>query len=256
MNRVTSLTRLIYILIALAVVVHFGSEHAAAQAPSFTISGTVTNSNGQPLADVTVVLLSDAAGTQVALTSQSGNYVLTYAGGVSHNLRVTPSKAGHVFDPLAIIFTSSSPLSGDRTVSFVGTQLPFPLPILQFPFLLTQENSLRSLALDSVTLTSEPFGVNALHNFSTDQRTRISLFAVNIELSAGETASIIEAQAEDSLGQVVPLTVEHFGAVPNLSWLKQVVVKLPDQIANSNEVRVSLKVRGTAGNKVTVRVKP
>ena len=105
-------------------------------------------------------------------------------------------------------------------------------------------------------MTSEPFAVTGLHNFSADQRTRVSLFAVNVELGAGETTSIIEAQAEDSLGQVFPLTVEHFGAVPNFGWLKHVVVKLPVEIANSVEVRVSLKVRGITGNKVLVKVKP
>jgi len=52
------------------------------------------------------------------------------------------------------------------------------------------------------------------------------------------------------------MPLEYFGAVPNFGWLKQVVVKLPDQIANSVEVRVSLSVRGTTGNKVIVKVKP
>jgi hypothetical protein len=33
-------------------------------------------------------------------------------------------------------------------------------------------------------------------------------------------------------------------------------VKLPDQIADKVEVRVSLTVRGTASNKVIVKVKP
>jgi hypothetical protein len=42
--------------------------------------------------------------------------------------------------------------------------------------------------------------------------------------------------------------------VPNFGWLKQVVVKLPDEKANSVEVRVSLKLRGTAGNQVIVKV--
>lgn len=56
--------------------------------------------------------------------------------------------------------------------------------------------------------------------------------------------------------RVFPLTVEYFGEVPNFGWLKQVIVKLPDAIANSVEIRVSLKVRGTAGNKVIVKVKP
>jgi hypothetical protein len=38
--------------------------------------------------------------------------------------------------------------------------------------------------------------------------------------------------------------------------LKQVVVKLPDEIANSVEVRVRLNVRRTAGNRVIVKISP
>jgi uncharacterized protein (TIGR03437 family) len=68
--------------------------------------------------------------------------------------------------------------------------------------------------------------------------------------------SVIQAQAEDSLGQIFPLTIEYFGAVPNFPWLKQVIVKLPDEIANKIEVRVSLKARGFGGNKVIVKVFP
>jgi Tol biopolymer transport system component len=223
--------------------------------PTFTISGTVTGTNGQGLADVTVVLLSDVTGTQVTFTDQSGNYVFNYVGGVSHTIRITPSKSGFVFNPLWAAFVSSVSLSGDQTTSFVGTQSP--IPVGQTAILLTQENSQRALALDSVMWMSEPFGVANTNNLSTDQRTRISLFAVNIDLAPGETSSIIEAQAEDSLGQVFPLAIEHFGTVPNFAWLKQVVVKLPDAIANKVEVRVSLKVRGgSLSNQVIVKVKP
>lgn len=241
--------RLLCLLIALA-----ATDVAAAQT-SFTISGTITNTSGAPMADVAVVLLSDAAGTQIAFTNQSGNYVLTYAAGVSHNLRITPSKSGFVFNPLAVVFISTSPLSGDLTQSFVGTSLPIQLPF-NMPFLMTQENSLRSLALDSVTLMIEPFGVTNIHNFSSDQRTRISLFATNVELDQGEPLSVITAQAETSTFVIFPLTVEAFREVPNFTWLKQIVVKLPDEIANSDEVRVSINARGTASNKVLVKVKP
>ena len=244
---------------ALVVVACFGSvgsQRATAQATSFSITGTVKNTNGQGIADVTMILLSDVTGTQIAFTDQNGNYVLNYAGGVSHSLHLIPSKSGCVFNPLQIIFISSSSLSGNKIVDFEGTQLPIVLP-LQMPILLTQENSLRAVALDSVTRVSEPFGVANLNNFSNDQRTRISVFAVNVELNPGESAaSVIEAEAETSLGQVFPLTLEHFGAVPNFGWLKQIVLKLPNEIANSNEVRVNLKVRGTASNQVAVKVKP
>ena len=247
--------KIIYLLIALVCFATAGSQRVTAQATTFTISGTVTNTTGQGMADVTIILVSDVTGTQVALTDQNGNYALTYTGGVSHSISLTPSKSGFVFNPLMVIFISSSSLSGDRTQSFVGTVTPIPLPGLPSPVLLTQENSLRALSLDSVTWMSEPFGVANPNNFSSDQRTRITLFAVNIELSPGEPLSAIEAQAENSLGQI-PLTVEHFGPVPNFNWLKQVIVKLPQEMADSGEIRVQLKAHGTASNKVIVKVKP
>ena len=247
-------------LTALIVVACFiaglNSQRAAAQASTFTISGTVTDTTGNAMAGVMVILVSDVAGTQIAFTDQSGNYVLTYAGGVSHSLTILPSKSGFIFNPLLTIFASSGTLSGNETISFTGTAIPIVLIITPPPVLLTQESSLRSLALDSVTLKSDPFGVVNNNNFSTDQRSRISLFVVNAELAAGEPLSVITAQAENSVGTVFPLTVEHFGPVPNFNWLKQVVVKLPDELANSVEVRVSIKVRGQASNKVVVKVKP
>ena len=253
MNRPSKLPRLLFLLIALTAV----PESTTAQAPpTFTVSGTVTNNSGQPLADVAVILLSDAAGTQVAFTNQSGNYSINHPAGVTHNLRITPSKSGFVFDPLAVIFISTSPLSGNRTQSFVGTPIPIQLPFLQMPFLLTAENSLRALALDSASQVAEPFSVTNTTNFSSDQRTRISLFAMNVELSQGEPISAITAQAETPTGQVFPLTVEFFGAVPNFPWLKQIVVKLPDGITINDDVRVSINAHGTASNKVLVKVKP
>lgn len=115
---------------------------------------------------------------------------------------------------------------------------------------------MHSLALDSVTWAAEPFSVSNAHNFSTDQRTRISLFAVNLELPQGQPLTVIDVQAETSTGQAFSLPVEYFGAVPNFSWLKQIVVKLPDEIAKSNEANVSVKVGLFVGNKVIVKVKP
>ena len=249
--------RLIVPIALACLIVSIASQRAAAQATTtFTISGTVTDSNGSTMADVLVILLSDVTGTQIAFTDQNGHYVLTYASGLSHSLSILPSKTGYVFNPLLVIFASSGTISGDKTQSFVGTPIPIVLGIAQPPILLTQENSLRSLALDSVTWTSEPFGISNNHNFSTDGRTRVSLFVVNLDLRQGEPPSVIEASAEDSMGQVFPLTVEYFGAVPNFTWLKQVVVKFPDALANSNEVRVNLTAHGTAGNKVLVKLTP
>lgn len=221
--------------------------------PTFTVSGTVTDSTGAPLAGVTMVLLSDPRGTQITFTDQNGNYVLNFPQGGSNRLTVTASKANYIFNPLSVIFIFPS---GSQTRDFVGIQSPIPLPFCQIPVLLTQENSLHSAALDSVLLTSEAFGIVNSNNFSSDQRGRVSLFATSFDLWPNEPRSVLTAEAEDSLGNVFPLTIEAYSPVPNFPWLKQIVVKLPDEIANKVEVSVSIKARGATSNKVVVKVKP
>src|ERR1044072_829114 len=162
------------LLVGIAAVACFiasvGYQRVAAQASTtFTISRTIKDTTGAAMADTMVILISDVAGTQITFTDQSGNYGLTYLGGVSHNLRVLPSKSGFMFNPLMTIFTSSSSVTGDKTVNFEGSAIPAGSSAVQPPILLTQENSLRALALDSVTWTSEPFSVASTTNFSTDQ---------------------------------------------------------------------------------------
>ena len=121
------------------------------------------------------------------------------------------------------------------------------------PQLLTEAGTGRAIVLDSVTWLREPFPVVTSHNFSVDSRTRVMFFATHVHLSPGE---VITAQAEDSQNRVVPLTVESVGKVPHLDWLTQVNLKLPDELANAGEVRVSINVRGTSSNKVSFNVGP
>ena len=257
MYRFSRLPRFISLLFALFFIVTIADQRAAAQAPTtFTITGTVTDNTGHAMADAMVIVISDVTGTQLTFTDQSGNYSLNYTGGVSHRISIQASKSGFTFNPTLTILISSGSIIGDKTQNFVGTPIPIILTIVQTPVLLTQENSLHSLALDSVTWTHEPFGVANAHNFSTDQRTRVSLFVVNFELPQGQPLSTIDVQAETATGQTFSLPVEYFGAVPNFSWLKQLVVKLPDEIANSNEVNVSVKTGLFVSNTVTMKVQP
>lgn len=125
----------------------------------------------------------------------------------------------------------------------------------QTPQLLTEADTGRAIALDSVTMTRDPLPLLTIHNFSQDQRTRLMLFAFNVELLPGENNSVITAQAEDAQG-IYPLTVESVGKLPGLPWLTQVVVRLPDQLANKNEALVSLALRGVRSNKAPVRLAP
>jgi dipeptidyl aminopeptidase/acylaminoacyl peptidase len=121
------------------------------------------------------------------------------------------------------------------------------------PLLLTDENSDRALAFDSVTMMRDPFPLVTRHNFSPDGRTRIMLLARNVDLRAGEA---LTAQLEDAQRNVYPLTVESVGKVPNFAWLTQVVVKLPAQFANTGNFSVSITLRGAASNKASIAIKP
>lgn len=145
------------------------------------------------------------------------------------------------------------------TVNAVPTPTPTPTPIptpTPAPVLLLEENSNRGVALDSVTWLRDPLPVFTTRNFSADGRTRIVLFAMNVEIVAGENLSIVEAIAEDSHQTVYPLDVVYVGNVPNQTWMAQIVVLPPQNLANAGDVLVSIKVRGLQSNKVLVSIRP
>jgi len=85
-----------------------------------------------------------------------------------------------------------------------------------------------------------------------DFRTRLVLLATHVNLTPPED---VTAQAEDSQNRTFPLKVEFVGKVPRFDWLTQVIVKLPDELMNVGEVRVSIAVRGVSSNKVPLSVK-
>lgn len=121
--------------------------------------------------------------------------------------------------------------------------------------LLTQTGSQRAVALDSVFLTTETFPIVNTLNFSSDSRTRISVFAIGLKLAAGETAAAVTATAEDSQGTIRPLTVEFVGTVQDFGWLSQVVVKLNDQIPVPADAKIRISLHGQTSNAVPVAVK-
>jgi Tol biopolymer transport system component len=118
------------------------------------------------------------------------------------------------------------------------------------PWLLAEEGTEHAVALDSVTLMRDPFNVVTTRNFSSDNRTRVTLFARNVKLLPGDDAAAVTAQAVDEQQRVHPLVVEHIGRVPGFSWLTQVTIKLPEELIGAGDVRVSISLHGSASNQV------
>jgi uncharacterized protein (TIGR03437 family) len=122
------------------------------------------------------------------------------------------------------------------------------------PMLLTEPGKDKAIALQSVAFLSGPFSVTTAHNLSTDTRTRITLLTRNLEITAGETVSPPIVQAEDAQHRIFALPVEFVGKIPGFSWLSQIVVRLPNELAAAGEVQITITFRGRTSNKAVITV--
>src|SRR5882672_1360243 len=122
------------------------------------------------------------------------------------------------------------------------------------PMLVTEQNTDVAIAFDSVNMLRDPFPLTNTLNFSSDNRTRVMLFALNLDLLPGEDNTAVTAQAEDSLLNAFPLTVEFVGKVPAYGWPTEVVVKLPDNLP-TGDVMVSITRHARTSNKARFKIK-
>ena len=126
-------------------------------------------------------------------------------------------------------------------------------PLPNAHFLVAEEFSNRVIAFDSVTMVGGPFPVNSPYNLSTDKRTRLILFARDMDSTSAPT---VTAQLVDYNNVVYSLTVESVGTVPLYNWLTRVVVKLPDGLAGGRDALISISVNGVESNKAILSIRP
>lgn len=122
------------------------------------------------------------------------------------------------------------------------------------PVLISDANSTRAVAFESVTQKREPFSLTSSVQFSADNRTRIMLFAQNLTLQPGDAASSITAEAEDGAHKIYPLTVEYVGPVPDQAWVSSIIVRLNDEMGDPGDVLVKITYRGLASNRVRIGI--
>jgi len=161
--------------------------------------------------------------------------------------------------------------SSKRLVAFVGAGLAMILsgawaPVSAAPSIsptlisvkagLPSDGATRAVALESVSMTSEPFSLSAETNFSpNDPRTRITLFVMNLDLLAGETQNSLTADAEDAAHVHYPLKVEYVGTVPSFDGVYMVVMRLNDLMTgNLGDVLIRLNLHGMSSNRVRVAI--
>lgn len=209
-----------------------------------TVTWDVADTPAAPIncANVRILLSTDGGHsfpfTLAASTPNDGTATVTVPYAPSATARVKVEAIGNIFFNISLPnFTINAPANGAT------------------PILLTEGDTNRAAALDSVTFMRDPFSLFTVHNFSADRRTRITLFAINLELAASEAVSLVGAQAEDAERKIYPLQVEYVGRVPNYEWLSQVVVRLPDALPAGGDVWVSISLRGVVSNKALISVR-
>jgi hypothetical protein len=203
--------------------------------------GGVVTLNGVALPGVTITI--SGSQTAVIAPDPDGSYSIMLPAEGSYV--ITPARANYTFDPVSATIEDHSASS---VLDFEATINP------GVPVLISEANSTRALAFDSVLHMREPFQLNYSYPWTADRRTRLMIFAQNFELAPNETATAVSATAEASNQRNYPLTVEYVGKVPGSEWLTCIVVRLWDGMDNVGDVLVRITYRSITSNRVRIGI--
>ena len=175
----------------------------------------------------------------------------------------SPTETVHFFNKLA-----TGDFNNDGLLDLAVMQVPYAFDVSILlntcgaptttpgPKLLAFEQSNTAAALDSLTMVRDPFPFIPTADFSSDHRTRIILFAMNIDLQPGENAASVTVHAENSQHAIFSVPAEFVGRVTKFAWLSQVNVRLPDELSNGGDVSMSVVYHGVESNKIVITIKP
>jgi hypothetical protein len=163
------------------------------------------------------------------------DFALEEFGQLRRTLAGPPGLVELVVVELTVSITTATPAPGDADA----------------PLLFTEENSIRGIALDSVTHLRDPFSSNMKIRFSDDPRTRVVLFLTNVKSTPEDALTVSAVAWLTSTHGFSSLTVEDVRPVPDLDGVTQVVVRFPD--TDTRELAIRIDVNGKQSNTVVVR---
>lgn len=115
----------------------------------------------------------------------------------------------------------------------------------------------QAAAFESILFARDPFKVESISGWSTlppGQNTLVMIFAQNLRLNPGETATNVIVNLVDGNNQSFDVPAADVRAVPNVD-LTQVVFRLPDTLATGT-CQVTIKAHGQSSNTGTIRIAP
>lgn len=197
------------------------------------ISGRITRANGASIPGVTVNLIySD---TTSVVTDHDGNFSFSDLPAGEKYTIVPVTEDEFLVLPKNFVIDD---LFSDVRANITGTFRPE---------LLTLQESQDAIVFDSVLFLTQPLSrINPL-NFGDDGRTRLMIFAKNMEHVT--STSQVKITAEDAAHLVYPMPVEFVANVPGLSWLKQINARVWPTLGDGKCVTIRVYVDGLESNR-------
>jgi hypothetical protein len=96
--------------------------------------------------------------------------------------------------------------------------------------------------------SQRPFQRSVHFQPGADGHTRLTPFVAGVALEPTDV-SVVNVRIENSQQEVIELASEAPGRVKHLSWISQVILRLPDSLANLGNVNVRVSVRGVVSKK-------
>jgi len=209
---------------------------------NYTISGRVSDASNAGVEGVVIALTGSQAGTATTVTDGSFSFTVPGDG----NYTITPTGTDYAFAPLNFTFNSLS--QNQNAVNFTTTAIP--------QLLLQSNVSAQVTALDSVLFLVDPFSVvNTADLFfaGTDHNTRVTIFAANLRLSAGEPSSAVLVNLVDSNNQSYDIPAEDVRPIPNFPF-EQITFRLPDNMTAAT-YGIKIVAHGQSSNAGTIRIR-
>ena len=236
------------------------------------------------------ISINDVSGTEGNAGTKAATFTLTLSGpsveAIAVRVTTTPGTATAgsdynsintvvVFQPGIVTRTVDVDIIGDTILEpdetfSVNLSEPFGTTIadgigvgtiLDDDFLLVLEESgpapQQAAAVDALFLTKDPFPVEtnfAWFNLPAGQNTIVMIFAQNLRLNPGETATDVVVNLVDANNQSFDVPSADVRAVANTD-LAQVLFTLPDALA-SGACKVTIKAHGQVSNMGTIRISP
>jgi len=247
-------------------------------------TGSINDDDGPTISINDVSITEGNAGTKTATftLSLSGSSVeaiairaITAPGTATASSDFNPINTVVIFQPGTITRTLDVAIVGDTNLEpnetfSVNLSEPFGTTIadgegvgtiLDDDILLVLEESgpapQQAAALESLLFSRDLFRVQSVANWPTlqpGQRTRVMIFAQNLRLNQGETASDVIVNLVDGSNQNFNVPAADVRTLPNTD-LTQVVFTLPEALAPGT-CTVTIKMHGQTSNTGTIRITP